>query len=85
MIVKMSTLLWHDASLMSPTKDGKYLVEWWGSIDMMQYTKECGWNTFRDKEGNVDPSTAIEIEDGNITVWAEPPVIVERSLDDSVE
>lgn len=82
MNVKKSTILWHDPNLMSPAEDGKYLVMWWGKVDVMNYTKECGWNTFRDSKGNVDPSSAIEIENGNISLWAETPGVEEVSIDD---
>lgn len=82
MSIKMSTLIWHDASLMSPTKDGRYLIEWNFSdkeVDVILYTVEGGWNSYRDHEGVLHLGHIIPAE--NITVWTEFPTIVERSIE----
>ena len=78
MTVKRSTIYWHDAKLMSPAKDGVYLMATkYGIVSTIGYTAEGKWNTHRDTNGVLYSKDAWDNEDGYIEMWAEMPRIEE--------
>lgn len=66
MSISKSQIIWFDAKVMSPEKDGTYLANTCGDhYADLSYTTIGGWNTHKDLSGNVNTETAIEI-----TAWA---------------
>lgn len=58
-----------------PVREGTYIVmNKYGNISEMMYTVECGWNTSRDPDGTIDPSTALN--DGYVIGWLKEPDLV---------
>lgn len=68
--VRIDTIIWYDASLMLPAQDGTYLVNLANdNYTNTTYTKEGGWNTFRDADGKVCSEYAFE----SVAYWTELP------------
>lgn len=78
MVVKRSEIIWHDATLMSPPKDGKYFIVWWDEVTMMDYTTDGGWNTHREPDGTV--YSQYSLTGKYVELWADPPMIEEVAV-----
>lgn len=84
MTIKMSNIIWHEADLMLPAKDGEYpYMSKYNDIGTVLYTPEGGWNTFRDTDGSV--KGAGFAKDDYVKLWADPIKVSEVRLNDSAE
>lgn len=74
--VKTSRIYWHEADLVSPSKDGEYLaVSPGGTVfGNVGYTKEKGWNSYVGSDGEVVGGGML------IELWADPLTIEEVEI-----
>ena len=65
--------MWIKTTERKPEEDGYYLVYMnYGEVNALRYTVEGGWNTYRDYDGVLHASHAID--DSLITSWLDAPL-----------
>ena len=65
--------MWIDTRDRNPDRDSNYFIQWVsdGTLTIMNYTPEGGWNTHRDKDGTL--SDYCMIADYCIARWYDIP------------
>ena len=64
--------MWNDTRDCMPLADGTYLVQMaHGGLSGLEYTREGGWNTHYDFDGNLHAESAIN--DAQVARWFNAP------------
>lgn len=74
--------MWVDTRKRKPAEDGQYFIQTvYGDVSTILYTKERGWNTYRDSNGWVHGEKPLN--DSYVVRWYEipaPPTVPDEWL-----